>query len=611
MKLKLKKAMSILIAFTLLFGSFAFGLSDGKFADFVLKAEAKALGDYEYTDATDQTFVEGIRIVSVNKSVSGNVVVPAYIERRPVLYISENAFSNCTAIESVTLPATLRYVESGAFSGCTSLESVTFSSNELAKIGYEAFKNCTSLKSIVIPNGVVIIGADVFYGCENLTSVTLPNTVNELYDSVFKGCKKLENITIPNSVTKMGNGVFEDCESLTNVILSDNLTNIGDSAFEGCKKLENITIPDTVTDIGSSAFQDCSELKEITIPDKVTNIDMFAFYACKKLESIIIPAGVTNIASTAFSGCYGLESITVNPENKVYSSDKRGVLFNKDKTELILYPAGNTSESYIVPDGVTSIDTYAFTKCDSLKTIILPDSITEITSSAIQSCANLECVHVPESVTNISKYFITYSNNYICSTTQNCYAKEFADANGFEFRICNGHNASVPESTTKPVVTEPATTKPVIVPEETTKPVEIPTTTKPAETTKPVEPTTKPSVGFIFRILEPSVSVIKYGETLILHTNLISISAGEKIEWSVEGEGVTIKPSADGLTCAVTSTATGDVTVTAKYTDANGVEHVSEQELESNASFWQKIVSFFKNLFGMNRVIEQRIKFGR
>lgn len=106
-------------------------------------------------------------------------------------------------------------------------------------------------------------------------------------------------------------------------------------------------------------------------------------------------------------------------------------------------------------------------------------------------------------------------------------------------------------------------------------------------------------------IKKPSTSKINYGDTLILHTDSSKIPADATIEWSVEGDGVTIEPSADGKTCSVISEATGDVKIIAKYVDADGVEHVAEQEIKSNASIWQKIISFFKNLFGMNRIIEQ------
>lgn len=120
-----------------------------------------------------------------------------------------------------------------------------------------------------------------------------------------------------------------------------------------------------------------------------------------------------------------------------------------------------------------------------------------------------------------------------------------------------------------------------------------------------------------FAIETPSTLKINYGDTLILHVDL-SANSGLKdytVEWTVEGTGVEINPSEDGLTCGVTSVQRGKVIVTARVVDkngevvrdANGKEISSSQEITSNASFWQKIVSFFKNLFGLNRTIVQTI----
>lgn len=106
-------------------------------------------------------------------------------------------------------------------------------------------------------------------------------------------------------------------------------------------------------------------------------------------------------------------------------------------------------------------------------------------------------------------------------------------------------------------------------------------------------------------IKKPSTSTINYGDTLILHTDSSKIPVDATIEWSVEGESVAIEPSVDGKTCAVTSKATGNVKIIAKYVDADGIKHISEQEIKSKASIWHKIISLIKNLFGMNRIIEQ------
>lgn len=158
-----------------------------------------------------------------------------------------------------------------------------------------------------------------------------------------------------------------------------------------------------------------------------------------------------------------------------------------------------------------------------------------------------------------------------------------------------------PTTTTRPA---PTTTKPAPT---TTKPA--PTTTRPAPTTTKPVPTTKPMPVKDEIIRRPSRLRIDYGETLILHADLASIPEGTRVEWSVEGNGATIMPSEDGLTCSVTSVSTGIVTVKAKYVDSNGVEHSSEQELESRAGIWQIIVYIFKVIFRIPTVIPQIMKY--
>jgi hypothetical protein len=120
---------------------------------------------------------------------------------------------------------------------------------------------------------------------------------------------------------------------------------------------ENITtaiIENGVTSIGSFAFFYCAALTSITIRESVTSIGMMAFSGCIALPSITISSSVTTIGNAAFTACTALTSINVNSENANYSSEN-GVLFNKNKTILICYPAGKTENDYIVPNTVTNI----------------------------------------------------------------------------------------------------------------------------------------------------------------------------------------------------------------------------------------------------------------
>ncbi|MBR4730550.1 MAG: leucine-rich repeat protein [Prevotella sp.] len=94
---------------------------------------------------------------------------------------------------------------------------------------------------------------------------------------------------------------------------------------------------------------------------RVTNIRGDAFNDCEDLQTVNIGENVQNISDDTFNGCSNLTAINVDPGNGNYSS-LEGVLFNKDQTTLVKYPAGKTaSESYyLIPDNVTSVADNAF-----------------------------------------------------------------------------------------------------------------------------------------------------------------------------------------------------------------------------------------------------------
>ena len=187
------------------------------------------------------------------------------------------------------------------------------------------------------------------------------------------------------------------------------VTSIGAYAFYDCEKLEKVIIPECVTSIGNSAFSNCYRLTEIMIPEGVTSIGDFAFSACNSLEEITIPASVTSIGKGL--NAIGLVSITVNKENEYYSSDENGVLFNKDKTKLIRYPAGDKCTTYTIPITVTSICDGAFLDCRSLEEIIIPKGITSIGDATFSYCTSLTEITIPNGVTSIGEEAFKYCIN--------------------------------------------------------------------------------------------------------------------------------------------------------------------------------------------------------
>ena len=181
---------------------------------------------------------------------------------------------------------------------------------------------------------------------------------------------------------------WKDCD-FSKVIINDGVTNIGDGAFYYCDGLKSITIPDSVTSIGDYAFEDCRRLTSITIPDSVTSIGGYAF-----------------------SGCDGLTSIIVDEKNVKYDSRNNCNAIIETESNSLIQGCKNT----VIPIGVTSIESYAFSYCKGLTSITIPNSVTSIGDSAFSSCSGLTSITIPNSVTIIDE-----SAFYNCNSLTDVY----------------------------------------------------------------------------------------------------------------------------------------------------------------------------------------------
>ena len=183
-------------------------------------------------------------------------------------------------------------------------------------------------------------------------------------------------------------------------IVKDGVANIGDNAFYLCQALRNVTISNSVTHIGNWAFDGCNFLTSVDIPEGVVSIGVRAFCSCS-FTNILIPSSVTNIEDGAFYDCYPLKSIAVSTDNPAYSSED-GILFNKDRTEIVAYPQNRSGNSYGIPENVTSVRNYAFSLASQrLKTISIPDSVTYIGELAFYN-TRFAAINVSESNPNYS-----------------------------------------------------------------------------------------------------------------------------------------------------------------------------------------------------------------
>ena len=244
-----------------------------------------------------------------------------------------------------------------------------------------------------IPSGTIyypILGGSLLFdpGTQTIigymgspTSIKVPSKINGL------------------PVVAIGSGAFRYCSSLSSIVIPEGVETIGVFAFAHCPNLSRIDLPDSLRTIGSLAFRLCESLRSIDLPEGLDSIGNEAFAYCSNLTSITIPASVKSLGSGAFFMCHNLKEICVKESNPYYSSDENGILFNKDRTVLHVYPAGLRGR-YTIPSGVTKIGPYAFSG-SSLSHITIPDTVTVIDIAAFNHCSNLTHITIPLSVVAI------------------------------------------------------------------------------------------------------------------------------------------------------------------------------------------------------------------
>lgn len=311
--------------------------------------------------------------------------------------LGTSVFLNCTALESITLPDSLEAIPDTTFSGCTNLKNVTLGEG-IGSIGKNAFLNCALLESITIPSSVNSIGDTAFSGCSVLSEVTL-NGAGSIGTSAFLNCVALKEIVLPASTTALGNTAFSGCVALQTVELSATaIAKIGTSAFLNCSSLKSISMGSKVTEIGDTAFKGCAALTDILLPNGLEKIGKNAFEGCLLLTEIVLPWTLQSLGTEVFKDCNFLESVEVMSGNEYYSSID-GVLFDKNYTQLILYPTNRSGELRI-PSTVTSMADGVF-KGTPITEIRLPDTITSLAASSFEGCKNLTYITLPANLTSI------------------------------------------------------------------------------------------------------------------------------------------------------------------------------------------------------------------
>lgn len=357
-----------------------------------------------------------------------------------------NGFEECTALETVKIPDTVKEISVTAFrnSGIITMELP----NGLEKIGDEAFYGCNNIEDIVIPKTVTNIGRIAFGWCENLKTITFcgdaPKEIqrvmgdnkhtlkNDAYypannatwteevmnkmgpdatwipygeeEIVAKGnCgEKLEwkldskgvlhisgSGTMKNYTYKSEMPWFKYIDQINSVKVEEGVTSIGDYAFYGMPNMTEIQLPKGLKTIGGYAFKNSTKLNKVELPDTITKLGESAFYGCTGLTKINIPEGIYTVWAYTFKNCTNLAEVTLP-----------STLIKLD--EAAFYGCSSLKEINI-PKKVSIIGIYCFKNCNNLSSLTLPEALTSVREAAFYGTAITELT-IPKDVKTIGAY---------------------------------------------------------------------------------------------------------------------------------------------------------------------------------------------------------------
>ena len=219
----------------------------------------------------------------------------------------------------------------------------------------------------------------------------------------------------------IGDFMFFNCVNLQHMVLPDDVTAIGSSAFEGCSSLISIDIPAGVASIGDGAFYECYVLASIPIPAGVTSIGSYAFYFCNSLTSINIPDGVTTIGKSAFENCALLKSVHVADLSVWFKIAFNGYYSNPLCNGAKLYVDNQELTELVVPEDITEIKAFAFSKYYHLTSVTIGAGVTSIGGYSFYGCSSLSSVTMGTGVVSIGAYAFNG-----CSLVESVYIKDLS-----------------------------------------------------------------------------------------------------------------------------------------------------------------------------------------
>lgn len=377
--------------------------------------------------------------------------------------IGDRAFNRCSALTKIDLQE-VTTVGKETFEHCSALVEINFGSGELT-MGYSAFAECTALTTLTIPATVTEIGQYAFYECNGLKSVNIEDgdkplqlgyspftnvPMTDLYvgrnitsspknGALFSGNKSLTHITIGDGVTAIPSRIFSYIQALEEVTFGANVIEVGYDAFEKCPSLTTVKcadiadwakidfddaganplstgadlyidgtlltsldLPDGAERIGTNSFAGYGRLTAITLPASLKQIGQQAFMDCANVTKVTMNGGIEAVGGRAFLNCTSLAEVSTPSLTAWLGNGFETANSSPLAHGAKLYAADKLVENDVeVPDGVTTIGSFAFANYSLITHLTVPGSVPAIGRSAFADCNRLTEIDLGAAVASI------------------------------------------------------------------------------------------------------------------------------------------------------------------------------------------------------------------
>ena len=375
----------------------------------------------EFVSSTNSTVNIPATVMDPNNQYTFNVTAIANNSTIPnatsvtmpntIVLIEANAFKGKN-LRSIMIPSSVTTVEGGAFSQMAALTTINvapgnthFYSNDgvlIEKIGpndwvasYPVAKTGTEY---AVPEGIYGVRTGAFQCVANLIKLTLPASLKESPSSAeftgYSSAAKLANIEVAtgNTAFKSIDGVLVSLDGKKLIAYPNAKPGAASSlpAYQGVIGQPSASvykIPDGVEIVGQAAFAQVNGLTAIEL-NEVKKLEKGAFDKQTKLRNVRLGSSVDTIEEGAFGGNQNLTAFDVDPLNPNYTSDD-GVIYNADKTELVLFPGGKGGEYTTLPT-TTKIRRRAFYYNNVLAKVNFNKDLEVIDGDAFQATTELK-----------------------------------------------------------------------------------------------------------------------------------------------------------------------------------------------------------------------------